>query len=422
MLAEIDTLIRIRFAFSFFILLISTVANAAPTTSAEKPKPWYQVELILFAQPQPAAKSSEQWDNWRKKRIPINYEDSIEISYPEQKSRALSDDEQYAEELANDTNKVLSYKQAERIVAESLNRTDSAPAHAEYPPPLDKEQQVSTEEAVTELQPFTFVPVTEWVLGDLFERLNRSDKYQMLIHTAWIQPGLEKDEAVSIHIHDHMTLADNLADEADKSDDLATDLLSNGNDNQNDLTGEAVLPLPPSSSATSYPLESAVAVEPGFFEQSYNRELNNIQVREGVSDKPDLAQITFNGTLKVFLSRYLHVELNLDYAPQGFPQELGKSTNELTHQNSSYIISGDSLSLIAKGDNLNPFYETSDMDRKLENSETVQQAVYRLQQSRRMRSKKLHYIDHPKLGVLIKIMPVEIPQKDTAVEQDGNKS
>ncbi|HEA26068.1 MAG TPA: hypothetical protein ENH92_03005 [Ectothiorhodospiraceae bacterium] len=404
---ETDILIRLRFTLLFLIFSVSIVANAASTTREEKPKPWYQVELILFTQPQPAVESSEQWDNWSKKRIPINYKDSIEIRYPEQKSNALNDDEQYATELTNDADKVFSYKQVEQIVAESLKH---------------KEREESVEEPVVELQPFTFAPVTEWVLGDLFERLNRSDKYQMLIHTAWIQPGLEKDEAISIHIHDHMALANNLVDETDNGDELSTELLVNANNNPNALTGEAASPLSPSSTATSYPLDSAVTAEPGFFEQSYNRELNNKQVRKGISDETELAPITFNGTLKVFLSRYLHVEFNLDYAPQGFPQELGNTTNEITHKISNYIISGDSLSSIANGDNLNPFYETSDLDMMLANRETIQQVVYHLQQSRRMRSKKLHYIDHPKLGVLIKIMPVEIPQKDTAVEQDGNKS
>lgn len=38
-----------------------------------------------------------------------------------------------------------------------------------------------------------------------------------------------------------------------------------------------------------------------------------------------------------------------------------------------------------------------------------------LQQSRRMRSKEVHYIDHPRVGVLIRILPTEHPldQKDT---------
>jgi len=211
---ETDILIRLRFTLLFLIFSVSIVANAASTTREEKPKPWYQVELILFTQPQPAVESSEQWDNWSKKRIPINYKDSIEIRYPEQKSNALNDDEQYATELTNDADKVFSYKQVEQIVAESLKH---------------KEREESVEEPVVELQPFTFAPVTEWVLGDLFERLNRSDKYQMLIHTAWIQPGLEKDEAISIHIHDHMALANNLVDETDNGDELSTELLVNAN-------------------------------------------------------------------------------------------------------------------------------------------------------------------------------------------------
>lgn len=394
-------MIRLRFVFPLLFLVTTTVVTAASTTDEDRPKPWYQVELLLFVQPQPAVKSSEQWDNWSKKRIPINYEDSIEISYPEQNSSALNDDEQYVKEQESDANRVLSYQQSERIVAESLKQA---------------EQQVPAEEPVVELQPFTFVPVTEWVLGDLFKRLNRSDQYQMLIHTAWIQPGLEKDEAVSIHIHDHMALIDDSVDETENSDELAAAFLKDGIDNQNDLTGEVVSPSLPSSVAISYPLEPANAIEPSFFEQSYDRELVNGQAQEKpmkLVDEPELAQMTFNGTLKVILSRYLHVELNLDYAPHGFPQELGNTSNELTHENSTYIVSGDSLSSIATRENPNPFYETLNLDRLLENSETVQQVVYHLQQSRRMRSKKLHYIDHPMIGALIKIIPVEIPQKGT---------
>lgn len=40
----------------------------------------------------------------------------------------------------------------------------------------------------------------------------------------------------------------------------------------------------------------------------------------------------------------------------------------------------------------------------------VQLQSFRVQQSRKMRSKELHYIDHPALGVLIRIAPVEQPK------------
>lgn len=367
-------MIRLRFAFHFLILLTSTVATAAVTTGEDKPKPWYQVELIIFAQPQPTVESSEQWDNGSEKRIPINYKDSIELSYP---ANAFSDNKQQQQP----SNKVLSYRQSERIIAEGIQR---------------RKQLESAEEAATELQPFTFTPVTEWVLGDQFERLNRSGQYKMLVHTAWIQPGLDKNKAISIHIHDHMELVNGSADKTKNSN-------------------KVVSPSATSSAATSYPLESSSA-----FKQGYSKQPIGKEALEKDNDESKSTQITFNGTLKVILARYLHVELNLDYAPQGFPQGHVNATNELAHENSTYIVSGDSLSSVAN--NLDSFYETSDLQRVLENGETVQQLVYHLQQSRRMRSKTLHYIDHPKIGVLIKILPVEIIQKDKGIEQNSGES
>ncbi len=68
------------------------------------------------------------------------------------------------------------------------------------------------------------------------------------------------------------------------------------------------------------------------------------------------------------------------------------------------------------------FFETSNLNRVLADEEEVQKAVYRMQESRRMRSRKLHYLDHPKIGALIQIVPVEIPQKDIDPQKDIKKS
>ncbi|MCK4708648.1 MAG: hypothetical protein KAU21_08530 [Gammaproteobacteria bacterium] len=37
-------------------------------------------------------------------------------------------------------------------------------------------------------------------------------------------------------------------------------------------------------------------------------------------------------------------------------------------------------------------------------------ASFRLQDHRRMRSKELHYIDHPLFGIIVKAMPYELPE------------
>jgi hypothetical protein len=43
-------------------------------------------------------------------------------------------------------------------------------------------------------------------------------------------------------------------------------------------------------------------------------------------------------------------------------------------------------------------------------TETVQAGAYMvLSESRRMRSEELHYLDHPKLGLVVRIDPVRFP-------------
>lgn len=51
---------------------------------------------------------------------------------------------------------------------------------------------------------------------------------------------------------------------------------------------------------------------------------------------------------------------------------------------------------------LNDFLEAPYMPRR----------IYTLEQRRRMRSNELHYLDHPRLGLLIKILPYEVPAEE----------
>lgn len=79
------------------------------------------------------------------------------------------------------------------------------------------------------------------------------------------------------------------------------------------------------------------------------------------------------GTVKVVLERYLHLYNDLVYQPA-----------------STGISSADNVAA------------TSDPT-----------AVYVIKEHRRMRSKEVHYIDHPLVGILIKIVPVETTIKDS---------
>jgi hypothetical protein len=94
-----------------------------------------------------------------------------------------------------------------------------------------------------------------------------------------------------------------------------------------------------------------------------------------------------NGYIKIILSRYLHADINLMYTtnipltpPAATPASL-------------------------------PY------DQEIKPIEPAQPTVYLLSQTRKMRSKELHYIDHPVLGVILLATPYE----EAAKKSKGKK-
>ncbi len=97
--------------------------------------------------------------------------------------------------------------------------------------------------------------------------------------------------------------------------------------------------------------------------------------------------ISLEGTIRVSVNRYLHVEFDL-----------------LRRRKQSAPYSS---------------YEQSFGDSLIPKSQAY--SLYRMQDMRRMRSGELHYIDHPLMGVLIKITPYELPEPTpiTPVESEA---
>ena len=84
-----------------------------------------------------------------------------------------------------------------------------------------------------------------------------------------------------------------------------------------------------------------------------------------------------NGYIKIILSRYLHADINLTYTPN--------------------------IPLTPPA--VTPASMTDDQEVKP--IELPQPTVYLLSQTRKMRSRELHYIDHPVIGVLLLATPYE---------------
>ncbi len=176
---------------------------------------------------------------------------------------------------------------------------------------------------------YSKIPQEEFRLSSEAEKLTASKKYKILYHSAWIQPGLDKENAESIHIK-------------------AT---------EDDLTSPNLDSLTPS------------LID--------NTSINNYQANFNNIEQEDENTI-LEGLIKVELGRYLHINFDLKYKRDLAPVQGVINTSSLT----SY------------------------KDIK----------YYPVKMHRRMRSKEVHYIDHPLIGILVLATRFELPKDETTPE------
>lgn len=169
------------------------------------------------------------------------------------------------------------------------------------------------------------------------KKISESKTQRVIFHTAWRQPGLDKNQALPIHF---------------KREILPAPVIENTIQNENNLT-------------------------------------QNIETTSSfkTTDNKPLRSSILEGLLRVTLARYLHLEA------------------ELTYQNKIPEIS----------DSGNPF---AMLDDENERNEIQKQGVIHLKQKRRrIRSNELHYVDHPVLGILIRITPYEKAEEVASVNR-----
>lgn len=290
------------------LILLALLCIAPALQAQEEAPPWYEVELIVFAQREPALQS-ERWPH--NLDLPLTAE-SIEL---------------------------------EHLPGAVLAEEPARPA-----------EESEAEAALMATRPYILLPVETRRLQAEWEKLQGSSQLEPLLHVAWRQPGLAREEAVAIHLHSE------LANEGEKAEG-ATEA---GN-------GTATVDL---------------ADEPGLLEQeplAYG--LEPIE-----SEPPRL-----DGTVTLVLSRYLHLELDLAYR---LPPELQPEPEPVMP-----------VSLLGSNEPGDPFALS-----EAEPAAPSLPALFRFQDSRRMRSQELHYLDHPLLGVIALVTPYELPLPEPAPE------
>ena len=152
--------------------------------------------------------------------------------------------------------------------------------------------------------------------------IDKSDSRRLLLHTGWRQPGMPREKALSVYF-------------------------------KHPVAG-------PSSPDTEEPVTTETTQVPMAMPRLAQPEAGELE-----------------GTIKVILSRYLHVETDIVLRPQREEQPEDIYSLELLE-------------------------------------EAEQPVVYRMHQTRRrMRSRELHYLDNPVIGMLVLITPYELVQADT---------
>lgn len=108
---------------------------------------------------------------------------------------------------------------------------------------------------------------------------------------------------------------------------------------------------------------------------------------------------TVSGHLKIVLARYLHFYSQLEYRQHNNQDDVINKT-----------INSPATDIVVESDTQNGYMA------KDKNIGFTQNNIYKMHNHRRMRSKELHYIDHPLVGILIQINPVPTEEPSTLTQ------
>jgi hypothetical protein len=199
---------------------------------------------------------------------------------------------------------------------------------------------------------YVIIPGDQYRLTDVANKLVKSSRYELLLHTAWRQPGLEQERALPVWIRGGRIYGNEYT-----SIDSQIEFLES-------------MPKAGSKKADGTTYE--------FDEQTL--ESIELQLLEQQSSQRHQGLYELEGKITIGLSRYLHAYTDL-------------------------VLRRPRLSV-------DPVTTNSAQDRTLAaySADTLILNNHSLKERRRMRSKNLHYLDSPEFAMLILITPYKVPE------------
>lgn len=230
-------------------------------------------------------------------------------------------------------------------------------------------------------EPFTPLPDDELTMSNYRDALERSGRYEPLLHFAWSQPAIERADSPKIRI----TLPGAL-DAQDEEQETEETTNRFGDEFSFESTRE---PLADTDA-------KAVMEE---------------------QDEPDFAR-PLDGYMQLGVSRYLHVDMDLIYLPDDLNPDVvdgvlpedderaGMRDGDIQRQERRRAV----MEALGRGDIT---VEEADI-LMLEPEEQVFHG-FRMNNVRRILAGEVHYFDHPIYGVILKVTPreIEVAQPET---------
>jgi hypothetical protein len=214
---------------------------------------------------------------------------------------------------------------------------------------------------------YELLPAAEFRLLDVVTRLIESPRYELLLHAAWRQPGLELEQVLPVWIRGGRIYGNEYTSIDNQIEFLESIPQLNGSQKNKDQSFE-------------------------FDEQTL--ESLELQLLEQQTSKRHQGLYEFEGKITIALSRYLHTYTDL-------------------------VLRRPRLTV-------DPKLRNSAQDRYLAAyaADTRILNNHSLKEHRRMRSKNLHYLDNPEFALLILITPYEVPEdfEEAPIETEATAS
>ncbi|WP_455365717.1 CsiV family protein [Kaarinaea lacus] len=299
----------------------SASQNVLAANTDENDIPWYQVEVVIFANQSYLGMSSETWPE----NSELQYDELVELVHPED---AKLNDPARQSKLPN------------------------------FNPDANPAMPV----------PFQLLDSSELQLVPVAKKLSASQDYQVIMHIAWRQPTVDPDKAIPVYVFEGVDLS---ASAQMKAARQAQKSAQQGG-----------------SRFTS------VAVGDFTYDSSQYGQLlpvTEVDINTGPVMNP------FSGTLKLGVSRYLHLAADLNYRVPILKEEVVPVDPMATGFDNRFGMQQPAL------------LQTGEQPQTTTRKRQVLQ-TFHMFETRRMRSKEIHYFDHPMFGLITRVIPYEIPK------------